>query len=313
MANPTTTKQEMTRVSKRASLLCVLPRCADIHRVLLALALWGAFLASGSASQLETNGVLVYHDPSVPNYIETFFYNQNSRKNLFDGELITTSGSRRTYKLDGVIADIEYPIPKSPASIVTANLNIQRVNDLLAQYPQQKPKLQPVLMAWQTALQFENNRLKNASKNQPGEAASAGTASKPGALSSFVVNGESYEGVTLSSVDEDAVSVVHSAGVAKFKLAALSKEQLVALNKTSTTAQVDPEWNEKQKAKQEAEEQKRQAEIEKIKKEAEIAASKAEEQKRIAAERERNRAEEKKRQDEIEQKKKIEFNRDLGL
>ena len=55
---------------------------------------------------------------------------------------------------------------------------------------------------------------------------------------SLQINGTKYEDVVLSAVDTNSFRIVHRDGVANFPLAILSKEQILALNKTSSTVQI---------------------------------------------------------------------------
>ena len=64
----------------------------------------------------------------------------------------------------------------------------------------------------------------------------AASGSKPITLE---VDGIKYEEVTLSSVEGSNVGITHSTGVASIALQKLTKEQVAALNTTSTTIQID--------------------------------------------------------------------------
>jgi len=70
----------------------------------------------------------------------------------------------------------------------------------------------------------------------------------PKPIQKLEINDEVYEDVTLTDVRENEVSISHEAGVATIPLANLSKQQIEALNATTTSKRIAPDWNKKLQA-----------------------------------------------------------------
>ena len=170
------------------------------------------------SAQLAVKGLLVYHPSGhTDSYIEVIPFNQNSPKNLFDGELVTLGGTLRSYKLEGMIAQIDYPAALGQITVEMANEKLKTINDFLIKYPQEKEKFQHALMTWQAALQVENNRLKNESQSQQ---------QKPDVTGEDITTttGTKYSNVTINRADPDGLVVMTESGVTKIPFSILSKE-----------------------------------------------------------------------------------------
>ena len=178
---------------------------------------------SAISAPLEAKGLLVYHDPSVPRFIEVITYNQNSTKNVFDGELVTVAGTRRTYNLHGVIAQIDYPADANQVTVELVNDRLKMLNTLLINYPKEKDKFQHALTAWQEALVNANNRIKN-EKEIAQSKSTAPAATSVNAEDITTTTGKKYSNVTISRIDPSGITIMTDSGIQRIPFAELPEE-----------------------------------------------------------------------------------------
>jgi len=153
--------------------------------------------------------------------------------------LILPNGEPRQNDNSGFLVKIDYPpAGASPDLIPLAESNMKAIREAVAKYPQYKLKLQAALTKWQTSLEVYKQMAKSAPPSTL----------EPAKLATLLVDGAKFENVTLTSVAGEAVGISHESGVTKIPIAKLTKDQILALNKTSAAVRVDPDWAAKRAA-----------------------------------------------------------------
>ncbi|MEP6672810.1 MAG: hypothetical protein ABJF10_26835 [Chthoniobacter sp.] len=185
------------------------------------------------AKELITNGLLLYREPPGQ-YVEALRY-FSFTQGASDSVAILVTGKPVRVWNSGIIAVLQYP----PANVTSvspenASLMVRQARGMAARLPDYASQINVVVEKWQNAESFAT-------------AAARQIALKNAHASSvtLLVGSVRYNAATLSAVGQDDVTIMHANGVAKIPIDALSKDQIVALNKTSTTEKVDPDTLEK--------------------------------------------------------------------
>ena len=179
-------------------------------------------------------GLVIYNEPPGT-YIEALEFTSLTRGNIQYSTVVLPSGARQQIPNSGIQALIKYP----PINVVSmsqdeAESTIKQVHDLQGQFPQPqcKPPLERVLAKWQNALAVYKQMAKSAPPSSK----------DPGKMPALQIDGTAYENVTLTSIDAEVAGISHESGVSKIPIAKLTKDQILALNKTSASVRIDPDW-----------------------------------------------------------------------
>ncbi len=148
---------------------------------------------------LEAKGLLIYTDhPST--FIECCEYNTLDTGKPVYSTIVRVDGERLQISSGGLWIPIEYPPSNSEDDITEqGNGAIQRIGELKKQFPSLSSKLLAVQLKWKNALEFSKQR-------------NAANVSKPLPLAVLIVDGTEYDQVVLTRVENDKVSITHSAG-----------------------------------------------------------------------------------------------------
>jgi hypothetical protein len=177
---------------------------------------------------VEAKGLVIYSEPPST-YAESCEYVFLDTAKPLYYTVVRTDGRRIQLNNNVIMTNVDYPPLNSEADIqALADNNLSKIRLLLTQYPQFKSRLRAAQSKWENALAVAQQM---AFKPELGIVKIA-----------LDYEGTHYDSVQLSSLDGGQVSITHSAGVRKLELDKLSRNQILALNTTSTTIHIDPNW-----------------------------------------------------------------------
>lgn len=206
----------------------------NLRLPMLALALWLTAVERGWSGQ--ENGLLVYQEPPRT-YVEVLRFTSITPGTAY-ATVLSPTGSVRQVWNTGMIAEVDYPNSDAAVDPHDANQHIKQLQSLMSKYPDWKYQLQGALVRWQNALSAAGT-VKAA---QP-----AAVTAQINTVPSLEVDGTEYQNVSLAGATESTASIMHSDGVTTFKLSDLTPTQIKALNRTSSSTQIDVDWLEQLK------------------------------------------------------------------
>lgn len=175
----------------------------------------------------EAKGILIYRDPSSSS-TEVVEYRSVSTTNPLYCTVLQTDGHRRQCKNAGVLGNFEYPPFTFDSSFpALAHSNLEKLQALENQLPGMRGQIEPTRAKWVRALSVSQQLA------HPNVAAA-----EPVSLPLLKIDAVQYSHVRLTAVPPDSVTISYDGGVVKIPQNKLSAAQIVALNRTSQTAQV---------------------------------------------------------------------------
>jgi hypothetical protein len=218
-------------------------------KLVLLVALFFAF-PGYSASPTTARGFVIYVAPPG-SYIDVLEYSSLAKVDgVVTRHVSSKDGQTRLLKNVGIRALVPYPGGSADgAATQDPSVMLREIETLRGQYPDAAGKLSLAREKW-----TEAGKIAEADREKARKAAASIVAMGL----KLVVAGRTYENSTLASADGSSAAVNYVDGIAHIPLEALTKEQILALNATSTTARIDPNWKQKRT---EAEAKKKQEEI----------------------------------------------------
>jgi hypothetical protein len=225
-------------------------------------AIAAAFIVFTTACLLAASppkGLLIYSEPPST-YAESCEFTTITSGPAYI-IVVRPDGQKFQMNSNAVMNAVEYP-PLNPQTDTQekASLNLDKIHSLERRYPQFLQRLQAAEAKWTNALAFA----KQMAASTPAKVNTPAKEESPSAGFSLTVNGVKYTDVQLTSVDDDSAGISHSDGVAKLPLEVLTNEQIAALNGTSSTAHIDPNWAVNKLKKLAEEKQKAEAEKQRL-------------------------------------------------
>lgn len=180
----------------------------------------------------DANGLLIYSDPPS-SYLETCEYRSLDAGKPVYSTVIKINGQKFQVKTGGTWIVVEYPPIDAQTIKSSAGAHVDEISRLISQYPQFRNQLIVAQTKWQNALAFAN-QVPHTTKAEPQTL-----------KNNLTVDGIQYDDSKLTSVNVDSVGISYANGAATIPLAKLSKDQIISLNATSASVQIDPNWKPK--------------------------------------------------------------------
>jgi hypothetical protein len=188
-------------------------------------------LSCGETIAASPSGGLVIYQDLPSTYVEALEFVTINATSVTFTTVDLPSGKKQEIPRAGIIAVLDYPpVPPTDAVPQEAETTFRSIQKVRPKYPQFTAKLDAIQAKWTNSLDVYRQRQRTA-KASPTPTSKALT---------LKVDGIVYEQVVLTSFNGATVGIEHSAGVADFRAIKLTPEQIAALNRTSSTVQIDP-------------------------------------------------------------------------
>jgi hypothetical protein len=197
--------------------------------LLLSLAV-SAVLVSAEAWAADAKGLILYAEPPAT-YVEAFEFHAFSRESVRYSTVTRNDGSRRQINTGGIVAYIPYPPTEPP---LDAAQQLQQIAALLQKHPQHKLRLEAAAAKWRAVAEAPKAPVAAATPTPPSPAPAAPPA---GSLTITTRDGTRYDGVTVTKVLDDVISIMHEAGTVTIPLEQLPAELQKRFNYDPVRAQ----------------------------------------------------------------------------